>query len=52
MKYRFLLLMGLILTNAHAQKVDSLAIKQVDSLIQVSRKWTEQKEFERATEAN
>ncbi len=44
--------MGLILTNAHAQKVDSLAIKQVDSLIQVSRKWTEQKEFERATEAN
>lgn len=52
MKYRFLFLMGLILTNVQAQNVDSLATKQVDSLILVSRKWTEQKEFEKAMEAN
>ncbi len=52
MKYTFLLLFALIMNLLSAQSVDSVLIKQVDSLIQVSRGLTGQGNFEQALEVN
>ena len=48
MKYRFLFFLGFILNHLVGQSVDSIVIKQVDSLIQLSRKLTATGDFELA----
>jgi tetratricopeptide (TPR) repeat protein len=52
MKYWFLILMVIVLSGVSAQTVDSIAIRQVDSLIQISRTLTGQKEYDKALEVN
>ena len=52
MKYRFLLLPALIMNLLSAQSVDSIAIKQVDSLIVVSRTLTAKYDFDKALQVN
>ncbi len=52
MKYRFFLLLALTLDVLSAQTVDSIAIKQVDSLIRVSRSLTAKNDFDKAIEVN
>ncbi len=52
MKYLLLLFMIFFLSATLAQTVDSIAIKQVDSLLQVSRTLTGQREYDQALEIN
>jgi len=52
MRYSILTLLTICIVSLNAQTVDSLAIKQVDSLIQVSRSLTEQRDFNKALEIN
>jgi tetratricopeptide (TPR) repeat protein len=52
MKYGILLLLAILTINAKAQTIDSLTIKQVDSLILVSRDLTAQKDYDKALEVN
>lgn len=52
MKYVLFFLLIFCLTVTLAQQVDSIAIKQVDSLIQVSRVFADQGEFDKAIEVN
>jgi CHAT domain-containing protein/Flp pilus assembly protein TadD len=52
MKYTFLWILAIVATIASAQQVDSMAIKQVDSLIQASRELTASGEFDQALEVN
>ena len=50
MKYFLLLSMSLYLSTISAQTVDSMAIKQVDSLIKVSRELIAKRNFDKALE--
>ncbi|MBK8243040.1 MAG: tetratricopeptide repeat protein [Saprospiraceae bacterium] len=52
MKYGYLFFIASTLTSVAAQSVDSLSIKQVDSLIKVSRELTAQRDFEKALEVS
>ncbi|MBK9109760.1 MAG: CHAT domain-containing protein [Saprospiraceae bacterium] len=52
MKYAFLFLLVSTLTCVSAQTVDSIAIKQVDSLIKFSRDLTSKRDFDKALEVN
>ncbi|MBK8243037.1 MAG: CHAT domain-containing protein [Saprospiraceae bacterium] len=52
MKYFLFILNIFCLSTTSAQQVDSLVIKQVDSLIQVSRDLTAKKDFNKALEVN
>ncbi len=52
MKYIALLLLIFFFNNTGAQEADSKAIRQVDSLIQVSRSLTGQGDFDKALEVN
>jgi CHAT domain-containing protein/Flp pilus assembly protein TadD len=52
MKYRLLFILLFLANLLAAQSVDSLAIKQVDSLIQVSRDLTAKRDFDQALEVN
>jgi len=52
MKYLFLTLLTSIMNLVSAQSVDSISIKQVDSLIQVSRGLTAKRNFDQALEVN
>ena len=49
----YIILLGTIISfSGYAQVVDSFSLRQVDSLIQISRSLTDKKEFNHATEAN
>ena len=50
MKYTNLILILLALDRLSAQAIDSSAIKQVDSLIRVSRDYTSKRDFDKALE--
>ncbi|MGB3084265.1 MAG: hypothetical protein WBB21_06080, partial [Saprospiraceae bacterium] len=52
MKYLLFFLMTFCLSTITAQTVDSMVIKQVDSLIKVSRTLTGQRNFDKALEVN
>ncbi|MBK7344850.1 MAG: CHAT domain-containing protein [Saprospiraceae bacterium] len=52
MKYFLILSMSLCLSTISAQTVDSMAIKQVDSLIKVSRELIAKRNFDKALELN
>ena len=52
MKYLLCCLMVSYLTTSLAQSIDSTAMKQVDSLIQVSRALTGKSEFDQALKVN
>ncbi len=52
MRYLILTLLTICIVSLNAQTVDSISIKQVDSLIQVSRSLTEQRDFNKALEIN
>ncbi len=52
MKYEILILLGILTINSSAQTIDSVALKQVDSLIQVSGNLASKKNFEQALEIN
>lgn len=52
MKYTLLFLLVSNLTGVAAQTVDSVVIKQVDSLIKVSRSLTAKNDFDKALEVN
>ena len=52
MKYFLFILNIFCLSTTSAQQVDSLVIKQLDSLIQVSRDLTAKKDFNKALEVN
>ncbi|MBK7408556.1 MAG: tetratricopeptide repeat-containing protein [Saprospirales bacterium] len=52
MKNAFPLLFLILPTLVWAQRVDSIAIRQVDSLIQISRTLTGQRDFDQAIEVN
>jgi CHAT domain-containing protein len=52
MKCGFLILMVIVLPGVSAQTADSIVIKQLDSLIQVSRELTTKKDFDKALEVN
>jgi CHAT domain-containing protein len=52
MKNFYIFLLALTLTGVAAQTIDSVAIKQVDSLIKVSRALTEKNDFDKAFEVN
>lgn len=52
MKYVFLTLLTPIMNFVSAQSVDSIAMKQVDSLIQVSRGLTSKRNYDQALEVN
>ncbi|MBK8451151.1 MAG: CHAT domain-containing protein [Saprospiraceae bacterium] len=52
MKYSFWCSCFFFLNFLSAQKVDSIAIKQVDSLIKISRAFIEKRDFDKALEVN
>ncbi|MBK9641625.1 MAG: tetratricopeptide repeat protein [Saprospiraceae bacterium] len=52
MKYSYIFLLGIILNHLAAQSVDSVVIKQVDSLIKVSQDLTGKGDYEKAFEVN
>ncbi|MBK9963069.1 MAG: tetratricopeptide repeat protein [Saprospiraceae bacterium] len=52
MKYWLLFSLTIVLQNLSAQLVDSLSIKQVDSLIKLSRDLTAKRDFDKALEVN
>ncbi|MGB5025095.1 MAG: CHAT domain-containing tetratricopeptide repeat protein, partial [Saprospiraceae bacterium] len=52
MRYFILVLLAVSIYSLNAQSLDSVAIKQVDSLIKVSRNLTDKKDFENAIEVN
>ncbi len=52
MKYQFLCFIVLLSTQLTAQSPDSVAIKQVDSLILLSRDFTAKNDFDKALEVN
>jgi CHAT domain-containing protein/Tfp pilus assembly protein PilF len=52
MKSRFIFLLGFLFNHLAAQTVDSVAIKQVDSLLRISRELTEKTDYDKALEVN
>jgi len=52
MKYLLTILWVSLLSTSSAQTADSIVIKQVDSIIQVSRKLTGLKQYEQALTVN
>ena len=52
MKSRFIFLLGFLFNHLAAQSVDSVAIKQVDSLIQVSLELRAKYDFDKALQVN
>ncbi|MBK9641624.1 MAG: CHAT domain-containing protein [Saprospiraceae bacterium] len=52
MRYLILILLVVCTNSLNAQTIDSVAIKQVDSLIQVSRELTGKKDFDQALVVN
>jgi CHAT domain-containing protein/tetratricopeptide (TPR) repeat protein len=52
MKYGVLFLLAILTISASSQAIDSMAIKQVDSLILVSREFTAKGDFVQALEVN
>jgi tetratricopeptide (TPR) repeat protein len=52
MRYLILFYVSLVLSSISAQTLDSIAIKQVDSLIKISLKLTGNKEYSKALDVN
>ncbi len=52
MRYLIFTLLTICVVSLNAQTVDSIAIKQVDSLIKVSRDLTSKRDFDKALEVN